>query len=242
MNIAMDIQTIKRQARTAGWWYLALAAVSVFGMLYIPSKLIVSGDAAATARKIMDSEFLFRLGTLSVIVGQIIFIFLALSLYNLFKRVNKNHARSLVALVITAVAAMFVITLNQVAALITVEGPSYLNSFSAEQLNALSMFFLDMYSHGGIIVGFFWGLWLLPFGYLAYRSGFIPKLLGLLLIVGCIGYVLDATLYVLSPGVYETVSKFMTILESVGEPLMMLWLVIFGARMPKMKTSEARDT
>jgi hypothetical protein len=156
--------------------------------------------------------------------------------------VNKNHARLLLVLVITAVAIMFVITLNQVAALITLEGPSYLNSFSAVQLNALSMFFLDMYSHGGIIIGFFWGLWLLPFGYLAYRSGFIPKALGLLLILGCIGYVLDATLYVLSPGAYESVSRFTVVLVSIGEPLMILWLVIFGARLPKTKTSQTRET
>jgi hypothetical protein len=97
-----------------------------------------------------------------------------------------------------------------------------------------------MYAHGEIIIGFFWGLWLLPFGYLAYKSGSIPKILGILLLLTCFGYLIDSALYVLSPNIYETVTKFTNVLMFIGEPLMLLWLVIFGMNKPKKKIAETR--
>jgi hypothetical protein len=229
-----DTSSLKKRARIAGLWYLAMAIVSAFGLLYVPSRIIVRGDAAATAGNILNAEPLFRLGILSVLVGQLIFVVVALELYNLFKDVNKNQARLMVALVVAAVPVMFTVALNQIGVLIVLHRPEYLKAFTLDQLNGLAGFLLDLYGHGEIIIGFFWGLWLLPFGSLAYSSGFIPKLLGILLIVGCAGYLIVSTLYVLSPASYDTVSGLTTILMSVGEPLMMLWLVVFGVKRPEV--------
>jgi hypothetical protein len=233
MTIPSDYAALKRSARTAGLWYLAQAVFSAFGLMYVRSRLVVSGDAAATAANILGSEPLFRLGIGSILIGQMVFIPLALALYNLFQDVDRRQARLLVALVIASTAVMFLITLNQVSALIVLKRPPYLSAFEPNQINALAMFFLDTYGYGEILIGLFWGLWLLPFGYLALKSGFIPRVFGILLLIACVAYLVDTSVFLVSPGLYAAVKSVTTILESVGEPLMLLWLVIVGARRPR---------
>jgi hypothetical protein len=235
---ATDYAALRRTARIAGLWYLGVTVFSIIGLLYVPGQLIVKDDAAATASNIVASEWLFRLGIFCVLVGQILHIPTVLELFNLFKGVNRKQAMLMVALVVAAVAIMFLVTLNQVAALIILDGPSYLSPLGPAQLNSLAMLFLDVYANGAIIIGFFWGLWLAPFGYLAYKSGFIPKILGVLLLVNCVAYVVDATAFLLLPGSYEALKGFTTILESLGEPLMLLWLLVFGIRIPKASSGE----
>lgn len=225
--------TLKKTARIAGFLYLLMAVTSAFGLLYVQSKIIVAGNATLTAGNILASESLFRIGIMSGLIGQIIFIFLALALYHLLKVVNKTHARLMVALVVAAVPIMFINSLNQMGALIVLSAPDYLRAFSVDQLHALAMLFLNFYNQGVFIVGIFWGLWLFPFGYLVYKSGFLPKILGILLIINCFAYLIDSFTFLLIPSYHDIVSKYTVAPMSIGEFSMILWLLIRGVKEQK---------
>lgn len=226
------MSTIKQTAHTAGWLYLAFLAVGIFNFFYIPSRMYVSGNAVLTARNILDNELLFRLGILSNFVGQVIFIFLALVLYQLFEGVSRAHARLMVALVIASVPASFLIILNQIGCLALLSGADFLKVFDNNQLQALSMLFYNLYNDGIIIVGIFWGLWLYPFGYLVIRSGFMPKMLGVFLIVGCFAFLVDGFSLLLIPEYYECISNIVALPMSIGEISMIFWLLFKGVKEP----------
>jgi len=187
------------------------------------TNLIVPGDAATTANNIMANEFQFRLGFLSELIAYIIYIFLVLNLYKLLKSVNKNHAVHMVILILVSVPIAMLNMLNQFAALLLLNGADYLTAFTADQLQALVMFFIDMLDNGVYIAYGFWGLWLFPMGYLVFKSGFIPKILGVLLMIACFGYLIDFVTLFLFPNFVEI--RFFTF---IGEPLFALWLLIKG--------------
>jgi hypothetical protein len=210
-------------ARVAGFLYLLLAVFSAFSILYIPS-LIVPGDAAVTVNNIMASESLYRISFVSGLIGQTVFILLVLVLYKLLKPVNKNHALLMVIFALVSVPIAMLNQLNQFAVLLLLSGADYLTVFTADQLQAQVMFFLDLSEHGVFIVQIFWGLWLLPFGYLVYKSGFLPRILGVLLMIGCFGYLIDFFTFFLLPNFDAALSQF----TGIGEILMALWLLIKG--------------
>jgi len=211
-------------ARVAGFLYLIMIPFALFGMMYVPSNLIVPGDAATTANNIMASESLFRLGIVSALITQIIGILLVLVLYKLLKPVNKNHAVLMVIFMLVAIPIAMLNELNKFAALLLLSGADYLTAFTADQLHAQVRLFLDLHEHGINIAGIFWGLWLFPMGYLVFKSGFIPRILGVLLIIGCFGYLIDSVTFVLFPNFDATISQF----TFWGEVLLPLWLLIKG--------------
>jgi len=213
----------KKTARVAGLLYLLLAGFGAFGILYIPS-LTVPGDAAATAQNIVASESLFRLSLVSGLIGQTAFIFLVLVLYTLLKAVNRNHALFMVILALVSVPITMLNDLNKVAALLILSGADYLTVFTADQLNVQAMFFLDLSEHGVVIAQIFWGLWLFPLGYLVFKSGYLPRILGVLLMIGCLGYLFDFFAFFLFPNFETTVS----LVTGFGEIFFMLWLLIKG--------------
>jgi len=217
------MKSIKNTARLAGLLYLALAALSAFGLVYVPSMLIVPGDAAATANNIVTSESLFRLGFVSNLIAFTVNIFVALLLYKLLKPVNRGIASLMVILILMGLAIGMLNELNQFAALLIL-GSDHLTAFTAVQSQALASLFLDIYEHGFTIAHIFWGLWLFPMGYLVFRSGFLPKVIGVLLIVAGLGYLTDFTLFFLFPDITVTVSDF----TFVGEVVLILWLLIRG--------------
>ena len=223
----------KESARMAGLLYLLMAVTSAFGLLYVPSKIIVAGNAVSTANNILASESLFRIGIISSLIGQISFIFLVLALYSLFKRVNETHARLMVALVLAAVPIMFVNTLIQLGTFIVLGEADYLKAFGPDQLNALMMIFLNLYNYGIFVVGIFWGLWLFPFGLLVFKSGFIPRILGILLIISCFSYLVDSFSFLLIPSGHDAVSKFTVAPMAIGEISIILWLLIKGVKSQK---------
>jgi hypothetical protein len=218
------MNSIKKTARIAGLLYLALAVLSTFGLVYVPSMLIVPGDAAATANNIVTSESLFRLGFMSNLIAFTVNVFVALFLYKLLKPVNKNMASLMVILILIGLAIGMLNELNQFAALLLLGGADHLTAFTADQLQALASLFLDIYKHGFSIAHIFWGLWLFPLGYLVFKSGFLPKVIGVLLIIAGLGYLVDFTLFFLFPDITVTVSEF----TFVGEVLLILWLLIKG--------------
>ena len=216
--------TIQRTARTAGFLYLILAVCGGFAEFFVRQSLIVGGDAAATASNILGAQPLFRLGIAAELVGQVAFVLLVLALYRVLKPVGRNYARVMVAFVLVAVTITSLNMLNQFAALHVLAGAPYLTAFDAGQLQALAMTFLDLHHAGYVIAQVFFGLWLLPLGYLIYRSGFIPKLIGVLLVIACAGYLADVATFFLAPGFGVVLSEF----TFIGELALMLWLLVMG--------------
>ena len=217
----------KREARVAGVLYLLLGVTSALEMS-IPSVFIVHGDAAATVGKIASSQLLYRLYVVSGLVSQIVFVFLVLALYQLLKGVNKRQAALMVALVLVQVPMSFAIMLCELAPLVLSNGADYWSAFDKHQLDALTMGFLSLGSYGTNATMALWGLWLLPFGVLVFRSGFIPRILGVFLIIGCFGWLAISLTSLLFPA-YARIANQLTFL-AVGELLIILWLVIMGAR------------
>jgi hypothetical protein len=211
-----------------------VAVTGGFSMLYVPT-LIVPGDAAATVNHIRANESLFRIGVASGLICQVVFVFLVLALYRLFKGVNHIHASLMVALVVAAVPVAFLNMLNQLAALHVLSGADYLQVFEADQLNALVMLFLDLHSQGLLIVEIFWGLWLLPLGLLVLKARFMPGFIGVLLIVGFVGYSIDFLTRLLLPSYTAIVSPIAGI-SKFGEVTMILWLLIKGIKDPTSRS------
>lgn len=208
------------RARVAGFLYL-IGLPAPFALIYLPSQLIVRGDAAATAHNIMASESLFRLGIVGILFNSIISILLVLALCQL-KVVNKNMALLMVLFVLVAAPIGMLNELNNLAVLLLLSGADYMRVFTTEQLQALAYLFLRLHTQGINIAQIFWGLWLFPMGYLVFKSGFLPRLLGVLLVVGCIGYVTQSFAAFLG---YTWSIIFFT---SWGELILLLWLLLKG--------------
>lgn len=222
----------KKTARIAGILYLIIAITGAFGIMYVPTQLFVSDDINLTAKNILDHELLFRFGILSNLVCQTVFVFLALTLYNLFKNVNAHLARTLVALVIVGVPIAFFIIFNEYYILLILK-ENFMNGFPPVQQNALAMLSLKMYGNGNVIIGIFWGLWLIPFGQLAYRSNFIPKILGILLILGGVSYLIDTATFILFPEYHSKTGILVGITSATAEFAMVGWLLIKGVKTKK---------
>lgn len=226
--------TENKIARLAGFLYLIVVLTGLFSLMYVPSKLIVWENPALTFQNISSSSQLFRLGIASSMLCYIAFLMLPLVLHQLLKDVNKNYARLMVIFALISVPISFFNLENKLSVLTIVEGAEYVKSFDIKFLEALVMQFLDSYDSGILIVQVFWGLWLLPFGYLVYRSGFLPKILGIFLMLGCLGYLINVFGRISIPD-FSTyaVSKYITIPASIGEIGTCLWLLIIGVRNKK---------
>jgi hypothetical protein len=224
------MDTVKRQARQAGFLYVLIAATAWIGLLYVPNALYVVGDAGATADRLRASEWLLRAGIATELFHQIVQILLVLALYRLFEGVNKALARQLVILgALVSVPIVLVNVLNEIAAITLVGDTDFLAALPRPQLDALAYLFLRLHSRGITVAAIFWGLWLLPFGLLAIRSGFIPPALGILLLVAGCAYVVDSTTTLVLPQYAKAVSSVASVLE-IAELPMILWLAIWGAK------------
>jgi hypothetical protein len=217
-------------ARVAGLLYLTLVPLGFF-TLYVSSRLVVLGDAATTASNIMASESLFRLGIVSALLIQIVNIFVVLALYKLLKPVGQNMALLMVIFILLGAPIAMLNELNQFAVLFLLHGADYLAPFTAAQLRALMPLFLDLHQLGISIAGVFWGLWLFPMGYLVFKSGFIPRVLGVLLIIGCLGYLIESFAAFLFPNYEVNIALF----TFWGEVLLPLWLLIKGVNVDQWK-------
>ena len=227
---ARDIQSLKKRARFAGLMYLLLGISAPIGLMYVPGKLIVAGDATATADRIRQSEWLLRLGIGSELFQQVTVIFVALALYRLFKEVNQRQAVLMVILgALVSVPIMFVNVLNYVAAVTLAKGAPFLAPFDRAQLDALAYLFVRLHSHGFIVASVFWGLWLFPFGLLVIQSRFIPRFLGYLLFVAGAAYLVSAFTSLVLPAHRPLVNGVALTLEMCEVPII-FWLLIWGAK------------
>jgi hypothetical protein len=198
--------------------------------MYVPSKLIVSGNATATADNIRASEWLLRVGMATELIHQVIVVFLVLALYRLFKPVDETLAKQVVILgALVSVPIVFVNVLNEIAAQVLVSGADFLSVFGKPQLDALAYLFLRLHGWGLTVVSIFWGLWLFPFGMLVIRSRFIPRVLGVLLIIAGAGYLASSFSTLVLPGYASLVSRVALPLY-FGELPIIFWLLIWGAK------------
>ena len=178
-----------KAARIAGLVYLSMILVAPFSLLYVPGKLIIHGNATATAGNILAHETMFRLSIFGDLIGHVIFICLGIALYRLLSNVNKTWAMLMVAFVLVSAAVGFLNTLNNIAALILFRGGEFLDVVDKVQRDALGFLSLRLHNQGEFINEIFWGMWLFPFGLLVYRSGFLPRILGIWLIIACFAWV-----------------------------------------------------
>ena len=223
------MNSIKKQARVAGLLYLLASVPAPFGLIYVPSKLIVLNDATATANNIRASESLLRLGIGCELLGSIMFIFVVVALYRLFKAVNETQALLMMILILISIPISLLSVVNEVVALMVVSGADFLSVFDAGQLNALAYILMRLHSRAILVAEIFWGLWLVPFGLLVIQSRFIPRILGYLLFIAALGYLASSLTFLLLPGYGPVVDRFASQLPLCELPII-LWLLIFGAK------------
>ena len=176
----------RKTARMAGLFYLIFILTTVLATA-VRGRFIVSGDAVATANNIVSSQGLFRVGFVTELVSAVFFVLAAWALFMLLKSVNKNLALLFLLLNLGGVAVECINVLNLYAALQFLSGANYLTAFQTGQLQAMAMSYLNLYTNGFLIAQIFFSVWLLPLGYLVYKSHFLPKFLGLLLILDFFG-------------------------------------------------------
>jgi len=221
------IMSNNQTARIAGFIYLIVVLTGFFNLVYVPSELIVWSDTTLTVNNIMQSEFLFRLGIVAGIFSYICFAILPFALYKLFEKINKTQASFMLLLALVSVPISIFNIINKVDVLSLLSGAQYLASIELEQLQTEIMLLLKSYNNGISVVQIFWGLWLFPFGLLVFKSGFLPRLLGILLIIGCFGYLIGF----ISDLLFTNINiPFIGIPGAVGEIGICLWLLFIGVK------------
>ncbi len=230
----------KKTARLAGLLYLALVIIAPYGIMYVSSKIVVWEDAAATAKNILANQFLFRTGIVSSLISEVLFLLVVWVLYRLFKQVNEHQAKLMGALVIVSVPISFLGNVFKITALVIFKG-GILQSFEPEQLHDLAMLFLTIGSYSSQMVQLYWGLWLIPFGLLVYKSGFIPRILGVFLILNGIPYIILSFTFLLLPGYRTVVWQFALPFLFIGEIPIMLWLLIKGVKTQVLASPKANN-
>lgn len=218
--------SIKKTARIAGVLYLLVVVFGAFAV-GVRSSLIIPEDAAATARNILASDSLFRISFMSDLIMMTCYLLLAYTLYLLLKPANNNLSLLFVLLTLASVAIMSLNMLNHFAALLILSGTSYLKVFSVDQIQALAMLFLDLHKYGYFIAQIFFGLWLLPLGYIGLRSGYFPRILSIMVILACFGHLIQYFQIFLLPD-YEAISYPGLAIATIAELSLCLWLLIKG--------------
>jgi hypothetical protein len=217
------------RARVAGALYLVANILAPFTLLYLPSRFIVRGDAAATANNIMASASLFRFGIVGNLFTFIANIFLALALYQLLKIVNRKMASLMLILFLLGVPIAMFNELTQLAVLRLLSGADYLKVYTTAQLQAAAYLLHGLHDQGLLIAHIFFGLWLLPMGYLVFKSRFLPRLVGVLLVIAGVGYVVQS--FAACLGYPVNIILF----TGLGELVFLLWLLIRGVNVEQWK-------
>lgn len=223
------VRSNQKTARLAGALYLLMGVTAFYGIMYVPKRILVKDDISATLQNILTNELLFRTGIASHLISQLAFIFLVFVLYRLLKNVNRQHAHLMVALVIVQVPIAFFSELCRFSSLMILKG-DVLGTSTPERLQELTMLFLKFHGYGISILEIFMGLWLIPFGQLVYRSGFIPRIAGVLLIIAGISYTVDSFTFILAPR-FSVFTKLPALtFSAIGEISIILWLLIKGIK------------
>ena len=228
----------KQIARFGGFLYLLLILFGVFAEKYVRNSLVDADNAAQTARNITDNAMLFRLGFVADLLMQLAYFLLPIVLYQLLKKTSRVWAGLMVLSVTVAVAIMCSNMLNHYAPLLLLDQNGYVNAFNVDQIHSTVLFYIQMHTIGYHIAQLFFGLWLLPLGYLVFKSDKFPKIIGLFLIIGCFGYLSDFILYFLLPEKSSAVSEYITAPADLGEFSLCLYLLIQGVKGTKINNQK----
>jgi hypothetical protein len=223
------MNSLRKQSRIAAALYFLNGLPAPFALLYVPSVLIVRGNAAATANNVRNAEGLLRLGMAVELFSATVAIFAILAFYQLLKAVSRKHALAFMILFLLATPISYLNVLNDLAALTLARGPAFLSSvFDKAQLDALVLFFFRLHNQGLILAQIFWGLWLFPFGVAVMRSGFIPRFVGIATMLAGGGYVISSSVFLFLPPSAQGFADLALILGA-GE-LALFWMLIWGAK------------
>lgn len=227
----------KKIAHIAGGVYLSTLPIALYFWSYVPGKLIVRGDPNATADNILAHETWFRFSIWGDLFAYVVVICLAFLLYRLLSSVEKTLALAMVGFALLSAAVGFFAALPNIAAIILFRGSDFLATLDKPQRDALAMFFLRLHGQGELTNEIFSGLWLFPLGWLVFRSGFLPRILGLWLIIAGLGWLTLSFIAIVFPPSYD---RAFTIIQPIvlGEMAFALWLLFRGVN-PRRLASEA---
>jgi len=226
------MSSTKTLARIAGALYLIVAVAGGFSQLFVRSKVSVPGDAAATAANIVQNAALFRVGFITDLVAFVCFLAVGFVLYVILKPVSPNLALAMLLLNAVSVALSAANMINQLGALLIATDPGYTAGLTSEAAHSLVLWLVEVQRQGYLIAQIFFGLYLLPLGYLVYRSHFFPRVLGAVLMAGCAGYLAGVVAVYAAPGLTSSVSTDFGMVGGVAELLFLLWLLVKGADSP----------
>lgn len=223
-----------KTARVAGLIYVIMAITGVISILYVPLKLVVWSDGNATVQNIIESESLYRIGILVGLFTNLLFLVLPFVLYRLLESVNKTIAGLMVLFAVISVPVTLVALGSKFDVLSILQSIESVGELETEQLQSAVMASLYTSKNLTFVATVFWGLWLFPFGWLVYNSGFLPKFFGVFLMMGCFGYLIEFVALTLWPDGYSTsgISNFIHIPSAIGEIGIAFWLLIRGVKEP----------
>jgi hypothetical protein len=230
----------KRLARIAGVLYLFVAIFGGFAEGFVDPKMYVAGNAAATAGNVLANAGLVRMGVVSHLLDSAFFVFVALTLYILLKDVHKSAARAMVVLVAIAAGIICLNSVFEFEGLRVATDSSYAAAFGIAGSSALVLLLFDIQHYGTLAAQVFFGLWLVPMGYLAYRSaGLFPRWLGVLVIVGGICYLVDLVALFLVPDFGKQIHTFVGIIPTATAEISLLgYLLVIGVKLPKQNQDQ----
>ncbi len=232
------MDSLKRTARLAGFLYVLVALLTPFALLYVPGQLYVPGDASATVGRISANQNLFVAAIIVSLVSEFLFVSVILLLYRLLKAVDESVALLMVVLIMLQVPLAFLGMANEVATLQFIRGGEFLDVFDGPQRDALTMLMINLDRQGVLVSQVFWGLWLLPLGVLTFRSKFIPRLLGVWLVLNGLAYVALSVIGLVAPA-YRAVAFNVATPLMFGELALALWLLIVGIRLKAARGEQA---
>jgi Domain of unknown function (DUF4386) len=228
----MTTATPVLKARTAGAFYLITIVMGVFAEVFVRGALIVRDDAAATAANILAHESLYRLGLVADLIMLACYIAVTLLFYGLFKSVSRSFSLLAAFFSLVGIAVLVVNCLNHLAPLVFLGNVNYLSAFATTQLQALALMSLRMHARGYSIAGVFFGIYMLLLGYLIFKSGFLPRLLGVLMAVGGLSFLTHSFAIFLLPTLVARLPDI-GMLGGIAELALSLWLMVMGINAPK---------
>lgn len=233
----LNVQVLKRKARLAGLLYLFLVLSGLYGLIYLPAKIPQGGDAVTTAKNILAHEFLFRTGLVNGMASALLFLFVVLALYRLLEPVDGKQARLMVILIVLQIPIGFMLEVFPVTSLMILNGEA-LKVLEPGQKEPLALLLLEIGNQGTRAMELFWGIWLFPFAWLVWKSGFIPRILGLFLILNGLAYILEWSTLLLFPA-YKALVRIWVYPFFFGELAITLWLLLVGIRIKPVAQGRA---
>jgi len=230
---APTVNSPKRLARIAGVLYLLVAIFGGFAQAFVYPKIYVAGDAATTAANVLANAGLVRSGVVADLFQAVVWVFVALALYRLLNQVNRGVASAMVVLAAMGASITCLNAVFEFEGLRVATGAVNLAAFGAAGSNALVLLLVDAQHYGLLIAQIFFGLWLAPMGYLAYKSGWFPKALGIALVMATVTYLVDMLAAFLVPDLGAQIHGFLSIAPAIAEPWMVGYLLLIGVRTMK---------